>query len=115
MGGEDGEEGLDVAGQRRTDGRLEYRPMGEADAPAQGLDQVVPVEQLDRVGEGPLPDPADGGRPVGHEEDAPPRRPPSPAQAATRRSANVVQLPGGTHVVALEQPPSVPARSVRCP
>ena len=51
------------------EGRLEaVAPLG-ADGPPELLDQVVPVEQLDRVREAAFPDPADAGRAVGHEAD----------------------------------------------
>jgi hypothetical protein len=40
------------------------------DPEAELLDEVIPVEQLDRVREGPLADPADGRRAIRDEEDA---------------------------------------------
>src|SRR3990172_13163059 len=70
MAAQDRQERLDITGHRRPGGRREDRLVLATDPDAKLLDEVVPVQQLDRVGEAAFPDPADGRGTIGDEEDA---------------------------------------------
>ena len=70
---------------------------------------MIPVEQLDRVGEAALPDPSDGGRAVGHEQDA--LGLVDPQRGTGRGEPLGERRPGAraTDEMPVEQPVSVPA------
>ena len=103
MAAQDGEERLDIAGHRRPDGGREHVLVLAADPEAELLDEVIPVEQLDRVGEAAFPDPADGRGTVGDEEDA--LRLVDPEGGAGRGEALRERrpAPGGTHEVTVDE------------
>jgi hypothetical protein len=96
---------------RRGDRQRGLEPVAAlvADRPAERLDQVVPVEQLDRRREAALADPADGRGAVGHEEDPLGVEHPEPGAGRGEPLGERRPAPGASDVRPTGQRPAVPA------
>ena len=92
MAREDPQKSLDVTRLSRSQRSLEDVRAGEADAPLECLDQVVPVEQLDRRREARSLIQRMAAAPSDTKKMRSAPYTPRRAQVATRRSAKVVQL-----------------------
>ena len=111
--GEELEPAFGVARRDDREGGLE--PIGPlvADRPAERLDQVIPVEQLDRGREAALADPADRGSAVGHEEDPLGVEHPEPGAGRGEPLGERRPRPGPPDVRPIGQCPAGPADAAR--